>query len=67
MAIKFHNVDEKNQTKTKQNKTKQNTKMATKIVQIVDFFFEMSFDTPAFKILLFASDLEYGTEVNKYY
>ena len=25
------------------------------IVQILDFFFEMSFDTPAFKVLVFAS------------
>ena len=31
--------------------------MATKIVQMLDFFFfEMSFDTPIFKVLVFASD-----------
>ena len=39
-----------------------------KKVQILDlFFFGMSFDTPALKVLVFASDLEFGIEVNEYY
>ena len=37
------------------------------IVQILDFFFRMSFDTLAFKVLAFASDLEIGIEVSEYY
>ena len=39
------------QTNKKQNKTE--------IVQILDIFFEMSFDTQTFKILVFASDIEF--------
>ena len=33
--------------------------MATEIVQIKGFFFEMSFDIPAFKVLVFTNDLEF--------
>ena len=33
--------------------------MATDIEQILDFFFEIDFDTSAFKVLVFASDLEF--------
>ena len=42
-------------------------KMATEIVQILDYFFEISFDTPSSKVLVFASDLEISIEVNEYY
>ena len=33
--------------------------MASEKVQILVFFFEMSFDAPVFKVLDFASDLEF--------
>ena len=33
--------------------------MTTEIVQILDFFFEMCFDTQAFKVLDFTPDLEF--------
>ena len=39
--------------------------MATEIVQILDFFpFKKNVDTPAFKVLVFASDIEFGIEMN---
>ena len=41
--------------------------MLNEIVQILDFFFEMSFDTPAFKVFVFESDLEFCIEVNENY
>ena len=31
------------------------------------FFFKMSSDRPALKVLVFTSDLEFGIEVNEYY
>ena len=36
------------------------------IVQIVDFFFEVSFDTQLLKVLVFASDLEFWIVVNQH-
>ena len=42
--------------------------MEIKMVQISDFFvFKLSYDTPAFKVLVSVSDLEFGSEVNEYY
>ena len=41
------------------------SKMATAILPILDFFsFEISSEAPAFKALIFASDLEFWIEVN---
>ena len=41
--------------------------MATEIVQILDIFFKMSFNTQAFKVIIFESDLEFRIEVNQYF
>ena len=40
--------------------------MEIKKVQISDFFFFKP-STPAFKVLVSVSDLEFGSEVNEYY
>ena len=37
--------------------------MATEIAKILTVFFEMSFDTPTFKVLVSASDLDFLIEV----
>ena len=55
----------KKKQQQQQNKT---NKMATEIVQILDFFpFEVKIYTPTFKVLAFASDLGICIEVNEYY
>ena len=43
------------------------SKMATEIVQILDFFLPNEFVYMTFKVLVFASYLEFWTEVNEYY
>ena len=41
--------------------------MVTDLVQVVDLFFlfEITFDTPAFKVPVFASDFEFQIEVDQ--
>ena len=42
--------------------------MATLMLQILDFFFfKISSEAPAFKVLVFASDLEFKIEVSECY
>ena len=43
------------------------TKMATEIVQILDFFLRNEFFTLAFKVLAFVNDLKFCTEVREYH
>ena len=42
-----------------QNFDEKKSKMGTEILQIFDFFLEISFVTSAFKVLVFASDLDF--------
>ena len=64
LMVLSQKVDSKLHKMASELKNFDESKMATEIIQIFDFFFEMSFDTPAFKVVVFVSDLEFWIELN---